>query len=124
MNVVDSSGWLEHFAASANATHFSPIIKNTEQLIVPVITIYEVFKRLLSYVAREEAGQAVQVMMNGTVVDLNIQIALLAAEMSTKYKLPMADSIILATANVHHATLWTQDAHFKGLANVQFIEKK
>ena len=124
MNVVDSSGWLEYFGEGKNAGFFAPPIERTDQLIVPTICIYEVFKRLSNLVSEDEALRAAGVMSLGQVVDLNRQLALNAAKVSREYKLALADSLILATARMHAATLWTQDEHFKGFENVKYIEKK
>jgi predicted nucleic acid-binding protein len=73
---------------------------------------------------RNDALEAIAMMYEAQVVDLDRTIALLAAELSVVMKLPMADSIILATARAHSAALWTQDEHFRGLPDVQYIEKK
>jgi len=124
MNIVDSSAWLEYFANGPNATFFARPIERLEELLVPSLTIYEVLKRVLQQ--REEGAglQAVAVMQQGTVVDLDARIALSAARVSLESKLPMADSIVLATARVHGATLWTQDADFEGLPGVQYRKRK
>ena len=124
MNVVDSSGWLEYFGEGQNAGFFVPPIEKIDQLIVPTICIYEVFKRLSNLVSEDEALGAVGVMSLGQVVELNRQLALNAAKISRELKLALADSIILATARAHNATLWTQDEHFKDLDGVKYIEKK
>jgi toxin FitB len=124
MNVVDSSGWLEFFADGPNAMFFAPIITDVENLIVPVISIYEVFKRVLQQRSEADALQAVGVMAQGQIVDLHQKLALSAAKLSIDLKLPMADSLILATAQSYGAVLWTQDADFKHVAGVQYIEKK
>ena len=123
MNVVDSSGWLEFFADGPNAPFFAPKIMDLEHLIVPVISIYEVFKRVLQQRNETNALQAVGQMAQGQVIDLNQTLALSAAKLSIDLKLPMADSIILATARASQAILWTQDADFKDVAGVQYIEK-
>ena len=123
MNVVDSSGWLEYFADGPNADFFTPAIEATSELIVPAISVYEVFKRVLKQRSESEALQAVAVMMRGRGVDLDDQLALTAAKISMQHRLPLADSIILATARAYEATLWTQDAHFKNIAGVRYIEK-
>lgn len=123
MNVVDSSGWLEYFADGSNADFFAPAIENISELIVPSINIYEVFKRLLQQRGEGAALQAVAVMAQGTIVDLSMEIALDAAKVSADLKLPMADSIVLATARAYAATLWTQDSDFENLEGVQYIEK-
>lgn len=124
MNVVDSSGWLEYFADEPNADFFAPAIEATTELVVPAISLYEVFKRILQQRSESEALQAVAVMSRGRVVDLDAQLALAAARVSLHYRIPMADSIILATARVHGATLWAQDEHFEHIADVQYIAKQ
>jgi predicted nucleic acid-binding protein len=124
MNVIDSSGWLEYFINGSNAVFFAPIIENTDEVLVPTISLFEVFKRVLIEKNRNDALEAVAIMKDGRVIDLDDSLALVAAELSYELKLPLADSIILATARAHNATLWTQDAHFKGLDGVKYIEKK
>src|SRR5262245_16006460 len=124
MNVVDSSAWLEYFADGPNAPSFAPIITDLDHLIVPVISIYEVFKRVLQQRSETEALQAVAIMNQGQVIDLNQTLALSAAKLSADLTLPMADSLILATARAYGATLWTQDADFKSVTDVQYIAKK
>lgn len=123
MKVVDSCGWLEYFAEGKNAEHFAAAIENTEQLIVPAISIFEVFKRVLHQSGEDAALQVVAIMAQGTVVDLDISIALSAAKLSVEHKMPMADSIILATAQQHQATVLTQDNDFEGLAGVEYFKK-
>ncbi|MEP7188462.1 MAG: type II toxin-antitoxin system VapC family toxin [Roseiflexaceae bacterium] len=123
MNVVDSSGWLEFFADGSNAMFFAPSITDVEHLIVPIISIYEVFKRVLQQRNETDALQAVGLMAQGQVIELNQKLALSAAKISVDLKLPMADSLILATARAYQAILWTQDADFKNIDGVQYIEK-
>ena len=124
MNVVDSSGWLEYFADGPNAEFFAEAIENVEELIVPVISLYEVFKRVYQQRGENEALQAVAVMMQGQVVELTSSLALDAAKMSIDLQLPLADSLILTTARAHGALLWTQDADFEGIENVKFVAKQ
>ncbi|SRR6266487_1336226 len=124
MNVVDSSGWLEYFANGENADFFAPAIEDTKRLIVPVICIYEVFKRILQQSGLSQAQAHISDMHEGEIIDLDVSLAMSAAKLSDELKLPMADSLILAVAHVHDATLWTQDEHFKKLENVKFIAKK
>ena len=123
MNVIDSSGWLEYFIGGKNANFFAPVIEDTENVIVPTISIFEVFKRTLVEKNRDDALEAVAMMYDGKIIDLDREIALIAAELSFELKLPMADSIILATARANDAILWTQDEHFKGLAGVKYVKK-
>ena len=124
MNVVDSSGWLEYFADAENAEFFASAIEQTSELVVPTISIYEVFKRVLQQRDESDALQAVAIMQQGRVVVLDTGIALIAAKLSTAHQLPMADSIMLATARAYEATLWTQDADFKEIEGVEYIEKR
>jgi len=124
MNVVDSSGWLEYFTQSKNAHFFIPPIRDLDRLIVPTICIYEVFKRLLVERDEDAALLAVGLMSHGREVELDRNIAIEAAQTSRARHLAMADSIILATAQVYNAVLWTQDEHFKNVAGVKYIEKK
>jgi len=123
MNVVDSSGWLEYFGRGVNGERFAPIVRASADLVVPTISLFEVFKRIVADRGEAAALSAIGWMTLGTVVDLTQQIALAAALLSLEHKLPLADSIILATARAYQATLWTEDEHLKGLPGVQYIEK-
>jgi len=118
-NVVDSSGWMEYIASSELASHFEPAILDVENLVVPVITIYEVFKKILRERGENGALQVASFMMNGQVVDLGASLALESA----RHRLPLADSIIYGTTLRFEATLWTQDEHFKDLPHVQYFPK-
>ncbi len=124
MNVVDSSGWLEYFADGANASFFAPAIEKTAELVVPTISIFEVFKRMRQQQDDTAALQAVMAMMQGQVVELDATLSLSAAKLSGDLKLPMADSMILATARAFDAELWTQDADLKDIDNVRYVAKK
>jgi len=124
MNVVDSSAWLEYFANGPDASFFAIAIEQTDELLVSSLTLYEVFKRVLQQRDESHALQAVAVMQQGTVVDLDGRIALDAARISFNSKLPMADSIVLATALAHGAIVWTQDSDFKDLPSAQYRGRK
>jgi predicted nucleic acid-binding protein len=124
MNVVDSSGWLEYFADGPNADFFAQAIEAVTDLVVPTLSLYEVFKRVLQQRGEGDALQAVAVMIQGQAIDLNMDLALSAAKVSAELKLPMADGVMLATALAHDATLWTQDADFAEIAGVQYIAKQ
>ena len=121
MNVVDSSGWLEYFADGRNATFFAPAIEDIPKLVVPTLSLFEVFKRI--YLQRGEAPalQAAALMHQGRVVDLDSALALEAARISAQEHLPLADSVILATSRAFGATLWTQDADFRGKTGVRYV---
>jgi predicted nucleic acid-binding protein len=124
MNLVDSSGWLEYLADCQNADFFASAIEDSENLLVPVICLYEVFKRLAQLRDISTAQRSIGDMLNGQVIPVDQSLALSAANVSLNLKLAMADSLILATARAYSATLWTQDEHFKNLPGVKFIEKK
>jgi len=124
MNIVDSSGWLAYFADEPTARHFLAPLHDATSLIVPTVTIYEVFKVIHRESTENEALQAVVAMQKGTVVDLKAPLAIAASKLSLEYNLPMADSIILATAQEFNAIIWTQDADFKNISNVKYFPKK
>ena len=120
MNVVDSSAWLEYFADGPNAGYFAAAIQDTAELLVPTIALLEVFKRIYQQRGEGPALQAVALMQQGRVQDLDSPLALAAAQLSAEEKLPLADSVILATARHFDATVWTQDADFEGRPNVRY----
>lgn len=123
MNIVDSSGWLSYFADEPSAKHFQVPLHDAESLIVPVITIYEVSKVILRESGESEALQAISAMQKGSVIELTAKLALAASRVSLQYRLPMADSIILATAHYCNATVWTQDIDFKDIPGVNYFQK-
>ena len=120
MNLVDSSGWLEYFSDGPNAGFFAEPIRATKTLVVPTISIAEVFKRVLQQRNEGAALQATALMQQGHVVDLDTVTAINAAKLGLALRLPLADSVILATARLNKATLWTQDSDFEGIPGVQF----
>lgn len=124
MNIVDSSGWLEYFAEGNNADFFAPAIEDTKNLLVPVICIYEVFKRILVQSGITESQKHIGDMKLGKVIEIDESLALSAAKISYDLKLPMADSFILAVTRANNATLWTQDEHFKMFDDIKYIQKK
>jgi predicted nucleic acid-binding protein len=124
MNVIDSSSWLEYFADGPNADYFKSAIKDEEHLIIPTICLYEVFRITLSRAGEDEALRVASFMSFGRIVNLDREIALAAAHLSIRQNLAMADSLILATARLYDAALWTQDEHFRDIPGVKFIAKK
>lgn len=122
-HVVDSSAWLEYFADGPNAPHFAAAIEATGSLLVPSITLLEVFKRISQQHDESVALRYVALMQQSDVVDLDAALALRAAMLGLRHKLPLADSIVYATAQAAGATVWTQDADFEGLADVKYFAK-
>jgi toxin FitB len=120
MNVVDSSAWLEYFADGPNAGEFAPIIEDPTELVVPTITVFEVFKRLRAQRDSETALRAVSQMRRGELLELDADLAIAAADLSLESTLPLADSVILASTRSVGATLWTQDSDFEGLLDVEY----
>ena len=123
MNIVDSSGWLEYFSDGPNADCFGEPLGNVPELLVPTIILYEVFKVVCRQRGEDSALQATALMQQGRIIELSSSIALLAAKLSLEAKIPMAGSIILATAQTTDATLWTQDNDFEGLQGVRYFPK-
>jgi len=123
MNVVDSSAWLSYFAGDNNSSIFSKPIEALDTLLVPSITVTEVFKHVLRLRGEASALEIIAHMTQAKVISLDTQIAIDAASYGVQHKLPLADSIIYATTIKHHATLWTQDSDFKGLLGVKFYAK-
>jgi predicted nucleic acid-binding protein len=123
MNVVDSSGWLEYFGSGKNVGFFARAIEDTSRLIVPTLSLFEVFKRVLQQHGEPSALQAVALMHQGRVVSLDATLALAAARLSAAERLPLADSVMLATARAFRATLWTQDSDFEGREGVRYVSR-
>jgi predicted nucleic acid-binding protein len=123
MNLVDSCGWLEYFADGPQADFYAAALEDPGSLLVPTICLLEVFKRVLQQRGEDAALQAAAAIHRGLIMPLEASLALQAARLSRDLKLPLADSVILATARSYDAVIWTQDAHFKGLEGVRFPEK-
>ncbi len=123
MNLVDSCGWMEYFCDTQAANHFVKAIEDGENLIVPAICIYEVFKKILADAGEQEALRAIATMRSGRVLPLTESLAISAALISRQHRLPMADSIVFASAKELGAIIWTQDIHFKDLPNVKYFAK-
>ena len=124
MNVVDSSGWIEFLGDGANADFFAKAIDDAPRLIVPTMCVFEVCRWLRRELGERRALEAMALMQQARIIDLDATLAMSAARLSLEEKLPMADSIILATARANKATLWTQDNDFEGITGVKYIAKK
>ena len=124
MNLVDSPAWLEYFADGPNADFFAPAIERTRDLLVPTIVVFEVYKRVLQQRQEHAALEAVSVLQHGQLIELTASLAIAAARISQHEKLPMADSIILATARARSATIWTQDSDFQEMDRVKYRAAK
>ena len=118
--VLDSSCWLEYLGDTPRARLYAPAMQDIESLIVPVVTVYEVFKVAKREFGARSAAEAVALMRRGHLAGIDLALAMAAADTG----LPLADSLIYATAQLHNAVLWTQDAHFEGLAGVRFFAKE
>ena len=122
-HVVDSSGWLEYLADGANAEFFAPALEDPAHLVVPSLSILEVFKWVLRERGEDAALQAAALMQQGHVVELDVALAIRAAKLGVEHRLPLADSVMLATAHAYEAVLWTQDRDFEGIAGVEYRPK-
>jgi toxin FitB len=123
VNVVDSSGWIEYLSGGPNAAFFRGPVEDEAALLVPTLSLFEVYRHLLRHVGRDDALSVMAAMRQGTVVDLDDRLTLAAAELSVATRLALADSVMLATARAHGAVLWTQDADFDGLEGVRLKRK-
>lgn len=123
-NLVDSCGWLEYFADGPNANFYAPPIERVEELIVPTICLLEVFRKVFRERGEHAALQAAATMEQGTIVPLDGPIALAAGRLGIEHGLPVADSVILATAQAHKALIWTQDADFRKLDGVRYADPR
>jgi toxin FitB len=121
VNVVDSSAWISFLTAERNADAFRDALNNLEKLIVPSISITEVFRFLARNLDQETAMSAASHMSQGHVIPLDDALAVEAAICALELKLPLADSIIYATARRFDAVIWTQDADFKDLPGVKYV---
>lgn len=124
MNLVDSSVWLEYFAAGPQAGQFAAVVEQVDALLVPTIVLTEVTRRVIQQRDEDAALQIAAVLHQGQVVPLDSAIALSAAQLGVVHKLPLADSIIYATARHYAATVWTMDAHFVDLPGVRYVAKR
>lgn len=123
MNVVDSSGWIEFFLAGPNGPIFKPVIEQRNQLLVPVIALYEVHKILSRKMPADVVASCLNVMRLGRVLDLTDRRAIAAADIALRHRLAMADAVMYAMALEHKATFWTQDVDYLGLPGVNFFPK-
>jgi len=124
MNLVDSSGWLEFITNGKNGYIFAPVIQNYDELIVSVINKYEVYKKLCLEFGPKQASNTMGVLYYGRLVNITEEIALTASELSIDFHIPMADSLLLATARIEDAVFWTLDSHFKDIPGVKYFEKE
>lgn len=121
---VDSSAWLAYFADEPTAADFAPAIEAVSRLVVPAVCLLEVFNVVARQRGEGDALQAVAVMQQGDVVDLDAALALSAARLGIDHRLPLADSIVYATARAVGGVVWTQDDDFDGLADVRYVPER
>ena len=123
MSIIDTSLWIEFFAGTPLDESIISALSNSDELYVPTICLYEVKKKFLIDNDAVKAVTAIDIMKKGMVISIDSEIALLASDISKQYKLPMADSLIYATAVLHDTELYTQDAHFENLDRVHYFTK-
>jgi toxin FitB len=124
MNLVDSCGWLEYLADGPNANFFASAIENSGELLVPTLCILEVFKRVLQQRGEDAALQATALMQQGQVIDLDSGTAVTAAKIGHEIKLALADAVVVASARIHRAVVWTQDSDLKNVEGVKYVKKR
>ena len=123
MNVVDSSGWVEYLQDSLRADLFAQAIEARDQLLVPVIALYEVHKILSRKMPAAKVTSALNVMRLGRVLELTDRRAIAASDVASLHGLAMADAVMYSIALEHTATFWTQDVDYEGLAGVRYCPK-
>lgn len=123
MNLIDSSAWIAYFTGEKNAKYFRKAINDRENLIVPSIVIYEVFKKILQEKGKDTAIKYAGHLCEGKIIGLDSVTALTAAGIAAEFQLAMADSIILATAREYNATIWTQDSDFQNFPEAKYFKK-
>ena len=119
--LLDSSGWIEFFTGGPLADRYATYLTPRYQLITPTIVLYEVYKKI-----KRERGEETALLFAGRlnateVVQLTESIALLAADVSLRHGLAMADAIVYATAKDQNAEVVTGDADLKDLPGVVYV---
>ena len=123
MVIVDSCGWLEWFTDGRLAGEYQEYLADQDNLLVPAIILYEVYKILKREVGEEKALLAAGYMKNSPVIPLDENIALAAADIALQENLAMADAIIVAVSRFHNCTIISSDVDLKDQANVKYIPK-
>lgn len=124
MIVLDSSGWIEFFADGPYAEEFAARLRQPQNIIVPTVAIYEVYKWLKRERSEDHALDAIATMKKTVVVNLTEEVALVAADLSLLHGMAMADAMMLAFARLNHAELLTTDSDFEGVSGVTLFSKK
>ncbi|MGM0583811.1 MAG: type II toxin-antitoxin system VapC family toxin [Pseudomonadota bacterium] len=123
MILVDTSAWIEWLIGSPTGEKLTGHLPEQGEWLVPTMVQLELAKWLTREVGEDKADQVIAFTQVCSVVPLDTEIALAAAEACRERKLATADAIIFATARGQGATLLTCDAHFEGLPGVTLIEK-
>ena len=120
--LLDSSGWIEFFTDGPLADRYATYLGPRYELITPTIVLYEVYKKI-----KRERGEETALLFAGRlsasqVIPLTDSIAFLAADLSLRHGLAMADAIVYATAKDQEAEVVTGDADLKDLAGVVYVK--
>ena len=121
MIVLDSSIWIEHLKSKPATGKISHYFKNIQEVITPTIAIYEVFKRMKKEHSVQETYDLVAQMLKTNVVPITADIAMTAANVSLEHDLPMADSLVYATAVEYDCKVVTLDNDFRDLPRAEVI---
>ena len=123
MVIVDSCGWLEWFTDGKLADAYQKYLADQDNLLVPAIIVYEVYKVLKREVGEEKALLAAGYMKNSPVIPLDETLALAAADIALQESLAMADAIIVAAARAQNCKIISSDSDLKNQPNVDYIPK-
>lgn len=124
MVVVDSSAWIEYLLDGPDSDLIEPFFQDPDKLILPAICVAEIERYLRAFGDPPALETARQAMSVAKTISLDQNLAREAAEVGMRLRLPMADSIIYATARAFDADLLTLDAHFEGLPGVRYIKPR
>lgn len=124
MIVVDSFGWIEWLTEGPLADKYAEYLRSSNEVITPVVIVYEVYKKLKQTLNEESALRMVARLHETKIVPITPDLALFAADVSLKHKLPMADALVYATALSQRCSVVTSDPHFERLEKVIFIKEK
>lgn len=121
MIVVDSCGWLEAVNGAELAASYAPALADPGQVVVPTVCLLEVARVMRRERGEDAAAECLVLMSQGTVAPLDIAVVAAASALGVEHRLPLADSVVYATARLRGAEVWTHDAHFRELPGVRYF---
>ncbi len=124
MNLVDAGGWLAYVTDGPDAGYFAPAIEKTTDLVVPTVVLQEVFRHLVRHAGEGPALEIAAAMRQARIVDLDATLALEAARLASLHNLDPIPAVIMATAAMTEAQVWTTDRRLAYLPEVRYRESR